>query len=157
MRQQSLLNSLESYIQEETGARKRMLTIVERQERAIVSGSALALEQATRSLESELGAQIERTRRRENLFAAFGSLWGISPETLSLSSILERGGDDCSRLAALRRELRDATASLARRNRRLAALMTLHRRVVHDLIGCLAQDDGASALSASGTLIDAEA
>ena len=155
--QQSLLNSLEAYVQEETGARKRTLAIVERQERAIVACSADELTAATRALEVELETQIERSKRRQRMFNAFAQLWRVPVDALTLSSIAERCGGAAQNLLALRKELRDATAELARKNRRLSALATLHRRVVHDLIGLLVDDESATPLATAGTLVDAEA
>ncbi len=155
--QQSLVNSLVAYVQEETGARKRTLAIVERQEQAIVACDAQALSDATLELERELETQVERTKRRQRIFAAFAQLWHVPADALTLSSIAERAGNGAQALLTLRNELRAATAELARKNRRLAALATLHRRVVRDLIGLLAGDERITPLAAAGTLVDAEA
>ena len=62
---QSLLHGLEAYVQDEIGARQRMLDIVTRQEEAVLHGRANDLEVATRELEQELAAQVDRSNRRQ--------------------------------------------------------------------------------------------
>ena len=156
MNTDSLRNALEAYVQEEIGARKRMIAILARQTQAVTRGKPSDLDAATRILERELALQIERSARRKKLLDAFAALWSVASDALSLSSIAERCGAGSERLLALRRDLRDATASLARENRRFAALVALHRRVVNELIGVLIGDDGAAPLSRAGTLVDAE-
>lgn len=153
---QALLNGFEAYVQEEIGARRRLLAIVERQEQAIVAGKSGDLEQATLDVEAELAKDAERGARRTRLFAAAAATWRVAPEVLSLSSIAERFGSGADRLRALRNELRAATAELARRNRRLSALVSAHRRVLADLIHALLANEDASPLTSAGTLIDAE-
>lgn len=157
MSQQSLLNSLEAWVQEEIGARRRMLGLIERQEEAVRKGRGADLERATRDVEAELATQADRALRRTKLFAAFGALWGVVPEALTLSSICERWGAGAQRLEQLHKDLREATARVVKKNRRLASLMTLHQRVVEDLIGTLMNMRDATALARSGTLVDAEA
>lgn len=154
---QALRNGIESYVQEEIGARRRLLAILERQERAILDGKSAELELATRDIELELAKDGERSARRGRLFTAAAAAWRVAPQALSLSSIAERFGDGADRLRALRTELRDATAELARRNRRLSALVSTHRRLLGDLITTLISADDTAPLSSAGTLIDAEA
>lgn len=153
---QSLLHSLEAYVQDEIGARQRMIEIVARQEDAVLRGKAHDLELATRELEAELALQTDRAGRRTKIFAVFGTHWQVAPAALTLSSIAERIGAGSDRLLALRHDLRDATAALARRNRRLAALTTLYRRVLSDVIETLVSGDDATPLANAGTLVNAE-
>ncbi len=152
----SLLHELETYVQDEIGARERMLEIVARQEVAVQSGRAIELEQATRDLERELAGQIDRASRRQRILVGFGAAWRVAPSVLSLSSIAERIGPGTERLLTLRRELRDATAALAKRNRRLAALTTLYRRVLGDVIETLVSGDDSAPLDNPGTLVNAQ-
>lgn len=153
---QSLLHGLEAYVQDEIGARQRMLDIVGRQEAAVLHGQAGDLEQATRELQLELAAQVHRSSRRQKILAGFGALWHVDPAVLSLSSIAQRVGPGAERLLALRHELRDATAAVAKRNRRLAALTTLYRRVLGDVIETLVSGDATAPLANTGTLVNAE-
>jgi hypothetical protein len=150
-----LLHELESYVQDEVGARQRMIDIVARQEAAVKDGRAVDLEQATRDLEHELTGQVERARRRERIFAGFAAAWQVAPAVLSLSSIAERIGPGTDRLLALRAELRDATAALAKRNRRLAALTALYRRVLGDVIETIVRGENSAPLENTGTLVNA--
>lgn len=153
---QALLNGLEAYVQDEIGARRRMLAIVDAQERAILAGKSADLELATRDVEAEITKDAERSARRARLFAAAGATWRVAPGALSLSSIAERFGPSAERLCVLRSELRNTTAELARRNRRLSVLVSAHRRLLTDLIQTLLASDDAAPLTVSGTLIDAE-
>ncbi|MFN0244672.1 MAG: flagellar export chaperone FlgN [Planctomycetota bacterium] len=156
MTKQALLNGLEAYVQEEIGARRRMLAIVDAQERAILAGKSADLELATRDIEAEIERDTERSARRARLFAAAATTWRVAPAALSLSSIAERFGPAAERLCTLRTELRSATAELARRNRRLSVLVSTHRRLLAELIQTLLASEDAAPLAVSGTLIDAE-
>ncbi len=150
-----LLLELESYLQEEIDARRRMIDVVARQEGAVKDGLSADLERATRDLERELSGQVERARRREKILAGFAAAWGVAPSVLTLSSIAERVGPGTEKLRALRGELRDATASLAKRNRRLAALTTLYRRVLGDVIETIVSGEQGAPLKDTGTLVNA--
>jgi hypothetical protein len=152
----SLLHDLETYVQDEVGARQRMIDIVARQEVAVLHGRAVELEQATRDLERELALQVDRASRRQRILTGFGAAWRLSPSVLSLSSIAERIGPGTERLLTLRRELRDSTATLAKRNRRLAALTTIYRRVLGDVIETLVSGEDSAPLDNTGTLVNAQ-
>ena len=61
---QSLLNSLQAWAQEELAGQRRMLTLIERQERALCVNDPAGLSEATQALEPELAAQSEREAGR---------------------------------------------------------------------------------------------
>jgi len=158
MTQQSLINRLEACIQEELQARERTLDLLTQQEEAIVGNRSEKLAEATRVLERELLSNVDRSARRDEVFRCLGRLWGVPQSALTLSSIAERVGPGSERIRGLRDKLRDRTAEVVRRNRRIAALTRLHRQLVQDVLGVLFQEAAQAApLSGAGTLIDAEA
>ena len=153
------VNALLAWTQEEIGARKRILAWLERQERAVVDCRSEELEGATRGLATELAQQPERSARRRKIFAGFASAWKLPADSLSLSSIAERAGPTAADLVPLRDELRAASAAVLKKNRRIAALIRAHRRVVDDVIRVLVggADGTGGAVAPAGQLVDAEA
>lgn len=151
------IDELAGWAREELAARRRTIDCLERQERAVLAGDRDALEEATRGLAAELGGQGERAARRQQLFGRLASEWRVPAVHLSLSSVIERGGATSRPLLQLRDELRAATADVLRRNRRIAALVRTHRRIVDDLIHVLVDSDEHAPRGAAGQLVDAEA
>jgi hypothetical protein len=150
MTQQSLINRLEAYLQEELQARERSLVFLKQQEEAIA--------EATHALERELLSNVARSSRRDEVFQGLGRLWNVPASAMTLTSIAERMGVGSDRLRSLRDRLRNRTADVVRQNRRIAALTRVHRQLVQDVLGVLFQEEvEAQPLSAAGTLIDAEA
>jgi FlgN protein len=153
---QSLLNALQAWAQEELGGQRRMLLLIERQEQALCANDPAGLAAATAALEPELAAQGERVGKRQRIFAALAAHWQADPEALSLSSILERSGEQPG-LAKLRKELHSSTTGLLRRNRRFAALAAAHRRLVEELVEALLEIKDPSSHARGGALVDAQA
>lgn len=153
---QSLLNSLQAWAQEELAGQRRMLAIIERQEQTLCANDPEGLAQATQSLEPELAAQSERVEKRRRLFAVLAAHWQADPEALSLSSILERCGEQPG-LETLRDELRRSTTELLRRNRRFSVLAAAHRRLVEELVNALLEAGNPSSRTHGGALVDAQA
>jgi len=154
--QQSLLNALEGWAQEELAGQRRMIATLQRQEDALVANRSGELLSACQEMDTELQGQSERNRRRERLFRDFGELFSVDAKALSMSSILER----CShpaRLIALREELRRSTAQIVRRNRRFAALAGAQRKLIDELVAELLQQEDPKQLNQGGSLINAKA
>jgi hypothetical protein len=154
---QSLINGLESWIQEELLARRRMLALLDRQEAAVKAARGLELEQCVRAIEEELEGQARRDEKRVKLFAELGASWSVDPSALTLSSIGERAGPAAERMLVLRDELAQAGEKLVRRNRRVSALLNAHQRVIEELLGALVAIRGGDASARSGGLVNAEA
>jgi hypothetical protein len=154
---ETTLDELAQWAREELAARRRTIQWLERQEAAVIAGAREGLEEATRGLASELGSQAERALRRQRLFARLAAAWKLPATALSLSSVIERGGASAQPLSSLRDDLRASTAEVLRRNRRIAALVRMHRRVVDDLIHVLVEADLRAPRGAAGQLVDAEA
>jgi hypothetical protein len=153
----TLEQALEIHVREEIAARERLLALIQRQEDAVLAGASEELARVTREVEGELALQATRARTRQALFNTFARRFAVPVSELSLSSIAERCGAAGERIATLRRELRDATASVARKNRRLNALVSMHRRVLNDLIHTVLGVDAGREQHATGTLVNAEA
>lgn len=154
---QSLINGLESWIQEELLARRRMLALLERQESAVKTAKGDELDECVRAIEKELDGQARRDEKRARIFAELGAAWSVDPSALTLSSIGERAGPGAERMLALRDELLASGAELARRNRRVSALLNAHHRVIGELLGALVAIRGGDASAKSGGLVNAEA
>ena len=56
----------------------------------------------------------------------------------------------------IRNELREATARVVRQNRRVAALVGLHRRVNQEILELVLADEDSNPLRQTGALVDAE-
>jgi len=154
---QSLMNHLESCMRDHVGAQNRMIVLLEEQERCVLNERPEAVELATKALGAELSTVPERTERRDKILARFALAWGVAAGSLTLSSVAERFGEGADRLRELRDELREATALCMRLNRRVSALVRLHRRVMLDVIDSLLADEENSPMRETGTLLNAEA
>lgn len=154
--QQSLINALEAWAQEELAGQRRVIATLQRQEDALVANRSGDLLNACQDMDKELRGQSDRNTRRERLFKDFGALFGADHRALSMSSILERTGTP-PRLANIREELRKSTAQLVRKNRRFAALAGAQRKLIEELMAALLEQEDPKALGQGGTLINAEA
>lgn len=151
------LKHLEVALREELDGKRRALELLARQEAAIAANEPAALEEALKGVEREVQLEARRAARRRQLVAALAEAWRVPADALTLGSIVERAGRDAGRLATLRVELRDAVASVKRRNRRLAALVGMQRRLTRDVMKCVLEDEDGAALHSAGTLVNAEA
>ena len=151
------LNRLAGYLQGEIGARRRTLALLETQEASIQANDPAATAEALRKLDREMSTNGENSRKRAQLIEQLATTWGVPADLLTLGSIIERGGPAAAHLAPLRDELRSITALVIRKNRRLGALIGMHRRVIRDVIEYVLEDERGAAMSGAGSLIDAEA
>lgn len=156
MNQQSLINALEAWGQEELAGQRRILGHIQRQEEALVANRSGELLAACQDLDRELRTQMERHARRSKLFAQFAALYRADERALSMSSILERAGNP-PRLSQLRDDLRRSSATLVRRNRRFAALAGAQRKLIEEIVAELLNQQDPKALGEGGQLVNAEA
>lgn len=139
---QSFLNALEVWLSEEIAGKLRLLRELERQERALVKGTADEIEVTTRCVEAEIMAEIERSRRREAIFARLAAQWNVAASALTLSSIVERASGSGQRIDELRIELRALASTALRRNRRIARLVHVHQTIVQETVAALIGTSG---------------
>jgi flagellar biosynthesis/type III secretory pathway chaperone len=113
----TLLEDLADILAEEVACVRRLLPVLEEQERVLLRADAGALVELTgrqQALLATLG-ELEGSRR-----AAVGRLarhFGVDRERLTFSALRERAREMPERLAAVRDELREALAALATRSR----------------------------------------
>jgi hypothetical protein len=132
-----LTEALEALIRDEIAGKSRLSQEIGRQETALVSGSPEDIDVATRAVEMELARELDRTRRRDAIFARLAAHWSVSASVLTLSSIAERLGDGGRKLVALRADLRAAIADVLRGNRRVARLVSVQHGVVNETFATL--------------------
>ena len=153
----ALVRQLEACVQEELGAQKRVLDLLNRQEAALREGAPRAIDAATRAMQGELASLAARTERRNLLVRRLATVWSVDKGALTLASIAARSGKDGERLMRMRADLRLASARVARQTRRNAQTANLHQRtwngILEDVLDALTGDDAPS----DGRLVDAEA
>ncbi len=155
----TLINHLEANAREELAAQDRFMTLLDEQERAIVSGRAEGVVQSSKSIEAESAQAARRAASRQQILKGISNAWQVPVTAMTLGSIAERAGAHGQRLADLRSELRSKTSDVIRKNRQVSAVARLHHHVIREVIGTIFSDDGSGFLdeNASGNLIDAEA
>lgn len=157
MNVQSLINGLEAWVQEELLARRKMLALLERQEAVVKQANGIDLESIVGEIQVELEAQARREEKRLRIFEGLAQHWNVAAETLTLTSIAERAGAPGARLTLLRDELGAASERIVRKNRRLSALLSVHHKVVEELLCALVAIQGGVPGAPAGALVDAEA
>jgi len=153
------LERLVDWLDQEVEARRELIDLLERQERAVLAAAPGDLEAATLAVGRALEREPASSARRRELFASLARAWRASSDALTLGSIAERAGDHPSRgrIEAARRSLREAVVEVARRNRRVAALVRARRRVVGELVGLIVRGAEDASPVGAGTLVDARA
>jgi hypothetical protein len=150
---QKFMNALEAWLVEEVAGKERLVNELEKQERALVRGTAAEITAATLSIENEITQQIDRSRRREVIFARLGAHWNVAPGALTLGSIAERAGQSGARIEELRDRLSIQCSEALRRNRRVARLVQVHQSIVQETLTALV--GSPDALTETGALFDA--
>ena len=156
---EKLLIHTQAWAQEEIAVQGVLFGILARQEEYIRVGNTTAVGACGEELEALLADRPARDRRRAALLEAFGRLFGVPAETLTLASILTRAGEagaDISKLAALREELHQRVTAVGAASRKIAALARYHQGLMDDVVLALAGDDGSGPRPA-GVLLDTEA
>ena len=150
---QNFINSLEVWLNDEITGKRRLVAALEAQERSLVDSKSEDITRATAVVARELEIEIERSRRREAIFARLGSIWNVAAGTLTLGSIADRAGASGARLDELREVLRTQVAEVLRRNRRIARLVHVHKSIVEETITALIGTHAPE--GATGALFDA--
>lgn len=149
-------NRLEANLREELASQVELLELLRRQEAAVVARTADDLVEVTSCIESTLSAAAARRLRREPILRTVAELMQVAPSSLTLRSIAERLGEEGSRLRSLREELREATSRVVRQNRRVAAVVGLHRRLNQEVLELVLAEDDSNPFERTGALVDAE-
>jgi hypothetical protein len=149
-------NRLEANLREELAAQVELLELLRRQEAAVVARTPDDLVEVTSHIESELSAAAARRLRREPILRKVAELVQAAPSALTLRSIAERLGDEGVRLRGLREELREATSRVVRQNRRVAAVLGLHRRLNQEVLELVLAEEDSNPFERTGALVDAE-
>ncbi len=157
MKPQSLINHLVEHLRGEIDAKAQTLAWIDAQEGALAAHDAAAFAEAVERVGALMRAEEQRTKRRTELLERLAREWGVSVEALSLGGVARRMGPAGAPLEALRLELRQAVAGVIKRNRRLAALIGLHRRINTDICQLVLGCDNPEQVESGGALIDAEA
>lgn len=152
-----LANLLEANVRAELKLRRDMLERVVAQERAVLDNRRADLYAALKEVETLLARAAEPAAKRARLLAECGALWRVDARALTLGSVALRLGEHGRTLSELRVELREVLATLARRNRRLGALVALQRRIVRDVVGAVLGQSSGESLRDTGTVLYAEA
>jgi hypothetical protein len=150
---QKFFNALEAWLVEEVAGKERLVRELERQETALVRGTADEITHATKAIENEITQEIERSRRREVIFSRLGAHWNVAPGALTLGSIAERAGPSGARIDELRDRLRLLASEAQRRNRRVARLVHVHQSIVQETLTALV--GSRDAFNEPGALFDA--
>lgn len=157
-----LVRQLESYLQEELDAQRRVCECLTAQRDELLRSTPAAARGFVERLETQLAKAPARAQRRHDLVRKLATQFGVATGTLTLSSIVERLGAEGDRLARMAHELRDATRDCALAARKLAALSRLHARLNDEILDAVLSLRGAGAsrsidpYPAPGALVDAE-
>lgn len=153
----SLVIQTEAWAREELAAQKRLLDVLVAQEQAIAASDTGALVSSGEAVHAELATGPARDRRRRALATALAGHWAVPKDTLTLGVIAERAagdGLDVSSLRKLRGELRELSARVLRRGRRIAALARYHQGFLNELLQLLDRDPEGRC---GATVVDARA
>lgn len=151
-----LCNRLLAAVREDVAAHERVLKLLQQQEQAVTRPSDPEFLRATEALELELERLPFRKGQRDRTLKDLGRAFGVEPSALTLGSIAERLGSAGAPLALERTRLRDVILEVQKVNRRVAALIRMHRDVTREILNAVLGGADGSAPLDGGTLIDAE-
>jgi hypothetical protein len=157
MNTKSLANMLEVNVREELASKEQALALIESQERAVAKSDVDAFVAAHEQLKKLVETDARRASKREVLLRQLADIWQVAADAQTLGSVAARLGDDGQRLAALRAELRSSVASVIKRNRRLSALLGMHRRLNRDILQVVLGAERGAEPTSAGTLVNAQA
>jgi len=152
----SLRNHLLGWARDELASQGRLAALLVLQEEAAVAHDVQQVEEQTAALKSELGRAPRRAERRGTVIRALAAHWNVPASQLTLTSIAERLGTEGEPLLQVRSDLREMAAQVARRGRRLARLLSVHRQLARETIELLLTDEQGNPLEDEGILVDAE-
>lgn len=157
---QSLVLKLESWVQEEIGAQRRMVDLLAKQEAEIMACRPEEVSACGKAIEGELSTVPGRERRRREVVEALARAWGLGSGVLTVSSVcvrLDEAGIDATRLRRMRDDLRDATAKALRLGRRISVLARYHGELFQEVVGVLVGNPaGSQGEQHRGALLDTQ-
>ena len=157
MNLRSLTNLLEANLREELAAKTEVLRLIEAQEEAAARSDMDAFEAGLESMKAHLAADRRRETKRAKVMQRLGETWGVAADALTLGSVAIRLGADGEVLSGLRTELKARVEELAQRNRRLSAVLGMHRRLNQDVMNVVFGAEGGADPTEAGSLVDARA
>lgn len=157
MNAKSLANLLEVNVLEELASKGQALELIEAQEQAVASNDVEAFTAANEQLKKLVEADGRRANKREVLMRQLADIWQVAADAQTLGSVATRLGEDGLRLSELRGELRSKVAEVIKRNRRLSALLGMHRRLNRDILQVVLGAERGTEPTSAGTLVNAQA
>ncbi len=153
---QTLAIHTEAWLQEELGAQRAVLAVLERLDGAARAGSSAAVESGAQELAGLLALGGAREARRRALLGRLGGELQLPARDVNLTKLSARlaaAGIETQRITALRAELREVVARALKAGRRLAAVAKYHRGLLEELCQVFL----AEAPAGERNLIDARA
>lgn len=141
-----LVIQVEAWAREELGQQRELARLLERQEGAVSENDTTALVETSELIQRQLRSGTGRDRRRRQILERLAAELGVAPGTLTLSSIAARAAErglPVDGLRALQAELREESARVLRRGRRLAAVARNHRAFLDEVLRILAPQGAA--------------
>ena len=151
-----LVPRIESLVQEELEAQRRILENLKRQEAALTHADIASLEAALADARDLAAAASPRESRRRMILKDFERLWGVSAKSLTLGSIAARLGGSGRRLKRMRSELAEELREVGRTAARVRTFARYHQGVIRETVERVVEQEGGVP-SEGGTLINAEA
>lgn len=149
-------NRLLVAVREDVAAHQRVLVLLQRQEATVTRPADPPFREATEALEQELERLPFRKGQRDRTLKEMGRAFGVEASALTLGSVAERLGDAGRPLELERLRLREAILDVQSVNRRVAALIRMHRDVTREILYSVLGDGSGTSPLDGGTLIDAE-
>jgi hypothetical protein len=153
----SLTIHLCAVVREDLIGQERLYVALQAQEQAVVAHNAGALEEATVLVANQLEAISLHSAKRASLMQDFADQFSVACGTVTLGSIAARLGESGHKLAELRLELRDIVERVNEKNRRVSALVSMHRNVTNEILETVLADGDGNPIHERGVLLDAEA
>ncbi len=155
-RAHNIVRRLEAWVQEEIGAKRRLIELLEVQEAAMSDSDAETLVSATRSVSEAIQGEPTRAHTRHELLSALAREWGTSERALTLGGIGLRMGASGQRIARLRGELTQACEQALARGRRIALVAQAQRAVLNEMLNAIVGSKHEEQ-EGRGALLDAQA
>jgi hypothetical protein len=157
MNLRSTLNHLEAGLVLEIQSKAESLAWVESLESAVRSNDSAEFEKLVANGAGLCKAGESIARKRVALITELGRHWGVAAAALTLGGVARRVGADGKRLEQLREQLRTVISKVMKRQRRLAALIGMHRRINTDVMQIMLGCDSKEEVHQGGCLVNAEA
>ena len=143
-------------VRDDLVGQERLFLALDAQEAAVENHDPEALEVATTQVSNELEASALRSTKRGRLLQSFADQFGVAGGSVTLGSVAARLGEAGQQLGELRLELRDLAQRVVDKNRRVAALVAMHRHVTNEILENVLADDDGNPVHERGVLLDAE-